>query len=367
MMTSGLNPPQSTDGGLRLALWLDERTFLTEFTFLRQLCVALRAERHHVVIVAPESVALQPLAGLVAEQFVVKPASLPSALFSRDRRTHAKLANQLRSQALDAVILFGFNPTQSPVLAELVTTVLLRWHFDLNETQDVGLDVHRIFATAELQAAYASVSPARGTVIPPGVFTHADLPVRPKQDGMFSIACLDMIQNPAEIEGFLRAFSQIPPPAATMALFLDTGPAVDAVWRMARDMKLSARVSFIPAIAAASCVISSVDALINIEPQTRFWHAGLEAMAAMCPTACRGRSVGSLFCAQTSRIVSRQADWGSCLTSLESDHATSRLLATTAANRVREQYAMSTTASQLSHLLKVLKRGSLALELPPKH
>lgn len=346
---------------LRIAVWIDQQNLLSDLTLLRQLSVALSAEGARVFIIS-DGPSVEVLAPYVAGFFQVLSGSWMKWVQSGRLGNERYIASEIRRNKIDVLLLVGVSEGQLSVLPLVSDVAIARWQFDRIDLRETTEDSYRIFASEEIRAA--SRAPEHATVVLPGILINDGIqpPRRHSGEGILALACLEAIESPKEYELFLKAFAEARRSADYILLLLDAGMAKNEVWRMARSMKLLNRISFIPPIGAISSAIQSVDAVINISPQSRLWLVGMEAMAAGRAVVCRGTSLTHLFTDETCRIVRQAEDWPQCLEDLAMQPTRTRILCENAYQRVKRQHSMSDFLDRFTRLLNDLKRGSIPLK-----
>ena len=346
---------------LRIAIWVDQQNLLSELTLLRQLSVALSAEGVRVYIIS-DGATVEALAPYVAGFFQVHSGSWMKWVQSGRLGNERYITSEIRRNKIDVLLLMGWSEAQLSVLPLISDVAIARWQFDRVDLGQTAEDSYRVFASEEIRAA--SGAPEHAAVVLPGILINDGIqpPRRHAGEGIVALACLETIENPQEYELFLKAFAAVRRSTDHILLLLDAGIAKDEVWRMARNMNLLNRISFIPPIGALSSAIQSVDAVINISPQSRLWLVGVEAMAAGRAVVCRGTSLTNLFTGDTCRIIRQSEDWAQCLEDLARQPTQTRILCENAHQRVKRQHSMSDFLNRLTRLLNDLKRGSIPLK-----
>ncbi len=346
---------------LRIAIWVDQQNLLSELTLLRQLSVALSAEGVPVFIIS-ENASVEALAPYVAGFLQVLSGSWMKWVQSGRLGNERHIASEIRRNKIDVLLLMGWSEAQLSVLPLVPDLAIVRWLLDRVDLNQATEDSYPIFASEEVRSS--SGAPDHAAVVQPGMLINEGVqpPRRHAGEGILTLACLEAIENPGEYELFLKAFAAARRSADHILLLLDAGIAKDEVWRMARNMKLLNRISFIPPIGAVSSAIQSVDAVINISPQSRLWLVGIEAMAAGRAVICRGASLTNLFTGDTCRIVRHSEDWAQCLEDLAMQPTRTRILCENAHQRVKRQHSMSDFLDRLTGLLNDLRRGSIPLK-----
>ena len=345
---------------LCVAIWIDEQNLLNEFTLLRQMSVALSAGGVRVYIISEHDNA-DSLRAYTAGHWHVQSCTWINWVRTGRTGNEYHVAAELHRHQISFILLMGWSPAQAAVLSRCRDISVVRWHFDLIIRDDAKSEMVNVYASSAIRAAFKA--PERAMVISPGIYIGQDSESQRSHStgGDFILACLDVIHKPDEYAEFLRALAGDGRLKSVLLLLLDAGDAKDEVWRIVRDMKLSDRVSFIPAVGAATAAIRNSDAVINISSQTRWWHVGIEAAAARRAVVCRGAALMDDFDGDTCRLVRQSDDWADCLEELRSDAIKTRTLCEHAYLRVKRRHAMSDFYDRLMQVTADLRRDAIPL------
>lgn len=345
---------------LRMSIWIDELNLLNEFTLLRQMSVALSAGGVRVYIISEHDTA-DSLRAYTAGHWHVQSCSWIKWVRTGRTGNEHHVAAELHRHQISLILLMGWSSAQAAVLSQCRDIMAIRWHFDRINRDDRKSEIVSGYASNAIRAAFRA--PERAMVISPGIYIGEDGESQRAHpaDGDFILACLDVIHKPDEYAEFLRALAGDDRLKRFLLLLLDAGAAKDEVWRLVRNMKLSDRVSFIPAVGAATAAIQNSDAVINISSQTRWWHVGIEAAAARRAVVCRGAALMDDFDGDTCRLVHQSEDWADCLEELRSDPIQTRVLCEHAYIRVKRRHAMSDFYDCLMQASADLRRVAIPL------
>ena len=345
---------------LCVAIWIDEQNLLNEFTLLRQMSVALSAGGVRVYIISEHDTA-DSLRAYTAGHWHVQSCTWINWVRTGRTGNEYHVAAELHRHQISFILLMGWSPAQAAVLSHCRDISVVRWHFERINRDDAKSEVVNVYASNAIRAAFKA--PERAMVISPGIYIGEDSELQRSHPtgGDFILACLDVIHRPDEYAEFLRALAGDGRLKSVLLLLLDAGEAKDEVWRIVRDMKLSDRVSFIPAVGAATAAIRNSDAVINISSQTRWWHVGIEAAAARRAVVCRGAALMDDFDGDTCRLVRQSDDWADCLDEMRSDAIKTRALCEHAYLRVKRRHAMSDFYDRLMQVTADLRRDAIPL------
>lgn len=360
MMTDPVQSDLAATEPLRIAIWIDEQNLLNEFTLLRQLSVALSADGARVHIIS-EHDAADSLSAYIAGHWHVQAGTWMKWLRTGGTGNEHHIAAELHRHRINLIMLMGWSPAQAAILSRCRDILAVRWYFDCINRDHPADEIVAVYASEAIRCAFGA--PDRALVISPGVYIGEDAGGGRSHllDRDFILFCPDVIHKTGEFAEFLRAFATRCRSKRFLLLLLDAGGAKDEVWRMVRDMKLLDRVSYIPAVGAVTAAIQNADAVINISPQTRWWHAGIEAAVAHRAVACRGAALMDDFTADTCRLIHRSEDWMQCLDEMWSNPTRTQMLCERAYVRVKRQHAMSDFYDRLMQTLSHLRRTSIPM------
>ncbi len=194
------------------------------------------------------------------------------------------------------------------------------------------------------------------TVIHPGVFCEEAPACFDVEGQMPCLVSLDPLSNQPAYEAILRACRKMADRKYEFLLFAyDRGTAEYPIWRLAEELQLLDRVSFVPFQQEAEPLLLHGDLYIHIVPSSRVQYRALEAMGrGLAVVTCANHSADHLIDGQTCQIVGPQTPeaWCDALVALLEDRGRAVAIARRGQQHIRERHSMARTLEQFGSICR---------------
>ena len=379
-----------------LAFWIEPTMLAGEAAFVRHLIMGLKSEGQEITFIAPAGLSLAELPVLGSRVLTYR-WNRWEKLPMLQRFRLKGLARELMDVAPDVLVAWGSTEgggwgggggAALTVLAQMVPTLpVVLWCWDASElfTPVARMpSVRHIVACSDVIAARvqegkgAGVSASGGgsgggnntgnigaangggkapvTVIHPGVYCE-ETPACFDVDGqMPCLVSLDPLSHQAAYEALLRACRKMADRRHEFLVFAnDRGTAEYPIWRLAEELQLLDRVSFVPFQQEAEPLLLHGDLYIHVVPSSRVQYRALEAMGrGLAVVTCANHSADHLIDGQTCQIVGPQTPeaWCDALVALLEDRGRAVAIARRGQQHIRERHSMARTLEQFGSICR---------------
>jgi glycosyltransferase involved in cell wall biosynthesis len=366
-------PPPQDSAPMEIAFWLDDTQLAQETPFLRHLVMGLKSEGQHVTFIARSGMDLSPLPTLGSRCLFYRWNGWERLPVLQKLRLNA-VTRALADHPPDVLVAWG--SADAAVVATLAAAVpslpIVLWIWDASE---LFSPLARVAAVRQIIASSGPIAarvppnfPTPVTTIHPGAYAEESIACYDVEGQLPCLVSLDPLADRPAYEALIKACRMLADEGQDFLLFAyDTGPAEYAIWRIAENLNILDRFSFVPYQHDTEPLLLHGDLYIHILPAARVQYRTLEAMArGLTVITTPNPAADYLLDNQTCRVVGPQTPdaWHQVLREMTLDRPKAAAIARRAQQFIRDRHSMARTLEQFGSICR--QAAGIAIPLPTR-
>ncbi|HVX86263.1 MAG TPA: glycosyltransferase family 4 protein [Phycisphaerae bacterium] len=356
-----------------IAFWLDDVQLAQETAFVRHLVMGLKAEGQQVTFLARSDMDLSQLPTLGSRCLTYRWNGWERLPVLQKLRLNG-LSRTLADNPPDVLVVWG--SADAAIVGALADAVpalpMVLWAWDASELFSPLARLPAIRQIIASSVPIASRLPANYatpvTVIHPGTYTEETVACYDVEGQLPCLVSLDPLEDKSAYEALIKACRMLVDTNQDFLLFAyDTGQAEYAIWRVAEQLNILDRFSFVPYQHDTEPLLLHGDLYIHILPASRVQYRTLEAMGrGLAVITTPNHAADYLLDNQTCRVVGPQtADaWHEVLREMTQDRPRAAAIARKAQQFIRDRHSMARTLEQFGSICR--QAAGVAIPLPAR-